>query len=503
MAHSNNIISKINVLGVNYDIHDAEAIHEGDLLQQLSSVMIFKGSVDTYNDLINLPTTTTVEVGHVYLVTGNGNEYVCTGTGSTYTWEELGTPLAADHTHSIAHTHGGTATVTGTNSSSSVTVTGENSSSSVSGSASVSVPKVTTSDIYVKPTINTDTFVKSYPGATGKLVTTSIKGISGSTTASKVSSNSQKLVVGSVVPAKSNGTAIKTVEPVTTTIVPAKANGTAIKTVTPTTNTVTGVQELTTTASKAVSGTAVAVATVDTAKTVVTGLGDSIKASVADGVLTLSKAEAVTTSITPAKSNGTITPYTFNDVTVPIKAESSSTFVSGISTSNVNVATVDTSKTVATGLNTTTVDVATVGDATNVVTGISSTGTGASVITSVTATDVTVPVAAASSTTVATGSLSTSGTGGTVITGLGTAVTGSALTSVSLASGLNTDTNSIKTGKEVSVGSETATGTISGTAAAQTWTQKTGTAAAQTWSQKTGTISTTSQSTSNSGSPNA
>lgn len=104
--------------------------------------------------------------------------------------------------------------------------------------------------------------------------------------------------------------------------------------------TVTGVQSSTTTASKATAGTAVAVATVDTAKTVATGsLGTETAtrtadtpmwgATVSNETLSFTFKPISTTSVTPAKSNGTITPYTFADVTVPIKAASATTVATG------------------------------------------------------------------------------------------------------------------------------------------------------------------------------
>ena len=72
------------------------------------------------------------------------------------------------------------------------------------------------------------------------------------------------------------------------------------------------------------------------------------------------------------------------------------------------------------------------------------------------------------------------------MTGLGTAVTDSALTTASLVAGTSTD-GGIHTGDDVTVEDKTSTGTISGTAAAQVWSQTTGTisgtAAAQVWSQ--------------------
>lgn len=79
----------------------------------------------------------------------------------------------------------------------------------------------------------------------------------------------------------------------------------------------------------------------------------------------------------------------------------------------------------------------------------------------------------ATAVTVATGALDTTGGGASVLTGLGTATTAKALTSASLAPGTSSD--GIHTGDDVTVETQTLSGSISGTAAAQTWTQNVGT----------------------------
>ena len=126
----------------------------------------------------------------------------------------------------------------------------------------------------------TETFVKSYPGTTSKLVTSTVTGVSGSTTASK-----------------------------------------------------------------ATAGTAVNVATTDTAKTVASGsLGTETAtqgantpmwgATVSNETLSFTFKPLSTTSVTPAKSNGSITPYTFADVTVPKAASSATTVATGALAAN-------------------------------------------------------------------------------------------------------------------------------------------------------------------------
>lgn len=107
-----------------------------------------------------------------------------------------------------------------------------------------------------------------------------------------------------------------------------------------TTTSVTGVQSSTTTASKATAGTAVAVAKAGTAVTTATGsLGTETTtrtantpmwgASVENETLSFTFKPLSTTSVTPAVSNGNITPYTFADVTVPIKNSSATTVATG------------------------------------------------------------------------------------------------------------------------------------------------------------------------------
>ena len=124
-------------------------------------------------------------------------------------------------------------------------------------------------------TASTDTFVKSYPGTTSKLKTTTVTGVSGSTTASK-----------------------------------------------------------------ATAGTAVAVAKAGTAATVASGsLGTETAtrtantpmwgATVSNEVLSFTFKPLSTTSVTPAVSNGSITPYSFSDVTVPKAASSATTVATG------------------------------------------------------------------------------------------------------------------------------------------------------------------------------
>lgn len=415
-THGTNLIHTIKLGENNYEIHDAYAVHTladlADLGMDTSGVFVFKGTVASFNDL---PTSGN-KVGYVYHVTDTQSEYVWAAVdgGTSEGWEEFGEHFVVNHIHDV--------TVTGTNAASAVTgtatVTGGNSTSNVTGTASVAnAPKVSASAKYAKVSTGNDSFVKSYPGATSKMVTT----------------------------------------PIT----PAGAATSVISSVTPSTGSITGVSG-STTASKATKGTAVAVAKVGSAVSIPNVTGNTsvtaskvtkktvvTNAAVSDGVLTISFGDSCSVtdvtasnttlgtaiSVTPAVSNGNITPYTFTDVTVPKAATSATTIVTGVSTDSADVATVGTAVTVATG------------------------------------------------------SLSSSGTGSSVMTGLGTATTAKALTSASLAAGSSSD--GIHTGDDVTIETQTLSGTISGTAAAQTWTQNTGTisgtAAAQKWTQKTGT----------------
>ena len=307
-----------------------------------------------------------------------------------------------------------------------VTVTGTNGSSAVTGSANV----------------------------TGGNSTSSVTGSASITNAPKVSASAKyaKVSTGDDTFVKSYSGA--TSKMVTTSVTPAGAATSVISKVTPTPGSVTGVSG-STTASKATSATALAGAKVGDAVTVATGLNAgsvtagskgsaaSWTAEVNNGVLefnfvantpttptAVTLPTAKTTQITPAAALS-IPQYTFADVTVPKAASSATSVVTNVSTDSTNVATVGTAVTVATG------------------------------------------------------SLASTGTGSSVMTGLGTATTAPALISASLAPGSVDD--GIHTGDDVTVETQTLSGTISGTAAAQTWTQNTGsisgTAAAQTWTQ--------------------
>lgn len=214
------------------------------------------------------------------------------------------------------------------------------------------------------------------------LENTTITGVSGSVTASKATA-------GNAISVATAGTAVTVAKKAASATTVGNADvGTEIS--------ITGVSG-SVTASKAKAGTAIPVATTGTAKDVVTGLNTSAtKVDVNHDAYTASyEAETEclilaaaditatptikfnTTSVTPAVSSGTITPYTFDDVTVPQAAASATKFTPAT-----------TSKTTIYG----------VGDTVNITPAVAN-GT----ITPYTFENVTVPKAATSATTVVTG----------------------------------------------------------------------------------------------------
>lgn len=331
--HKNPLISQVDLNNQIYDIHDDNAVHTLSDLASLgmdtTGIFVFKGTVAKVQDL---PTDGN-KVGYVYHVTANHSEYIWAkvDNGTKEGWEEFGEHFVVSHTHNIPELKGtadpqiwsGSGSInnataeaqtwTQSPTGNSVTIVGANQQSDVSGSGSIAVPTVTPTATYTKISTGTDTFVKSYPGATSKLVTTSITGVSGSTTASMATAG----------------------KPVSVATTDTK------KTV----------------ATKATSATTVGNANVGDETAVVTAISEgaqaSWSASVANGVLSFSftpntlqtpttdkitPAKASTTTIygcgnnvdiIPAKANGTITPYTFDNVTVPKAATSATTVATG------------------------------------------------------------------------------------------------------------------------------------------------------------------------------
>lgn len=114
-------ISKIVLPNGNiYNIYDANAIHISDI----TALMDFKGTKASYSDL---PTTGN-KVGDVWLISNTGEEYIYDSAAG---WVKLGYDIKAAST---THIHN-------------VTVTGTNAPSTVTGS--VTVPKVTVGSGYI------------------------------------------------------------------------------------------------------------------------------------------------------------------------------------------------------------------------------------------------------------------------------------------------------------------------------------------------------------------
>lgn len=166
------------------------------------------GVVVTYNgtDYTGTLAANSAQAGAFYLVhsssTSNDvyDEYVAVGTTGSKTWERLGSSTidlselgALAYKDSVNLSKGSGDVVLGegttfTNSSSSVTFSG-GTTDKVLGSDATFTTTVTPSTTNIKATASgtavgasgTDTFVKSYPGATSKLATTTVPNVTGNT----------------------------------------------------------------------------------------------------------------------------------------------------------------------------------------------------------------------------------------------------------------------------------------------------------------------------------
>lgn len=229
-----------------------------------------------------------------------------------------------------------------------------------------------------------DTFVKSYPGVTNKLATTSIKGVGSDITFNAVAS-------------ATDATATNTVFGTDTT---ASKITTAAKTAT---NTVLGTA---TKASKATAGTAFSVAKAASSATNISYVGNASttsvlqSASVSNETLTIGSVSVSQGSVTGTNGTQSITPYTFADVTVPVISSNAAVNFDAVGTiSDVTVPVVSSNVSVTT--------------------------------TKITTASKTAATSAANATTVATGKVATTDTNGdSVMIGLGTATTASAVTAV-------------------------------------------------------------------------
>ena len=105
MAHSDKLIHSILVGGVEYEIHDAHAIHAIEDLN-LSSVLKFGGVVAARTDL---PAASAETEGYVYHIKNEDSEVVCVGIDGVYHWEDFGHAIVTDHIHDVTVTPSSTA----------------------------------------------------------------------------------------------------------------------------------------------------------------------------------------------------------------------------------------------------------------------------------------------------------------------------------------------------------------------------------------------------------
>lgn len=294
---------------------------------------------------------------------------VTEGTGEsgdpyTYFWEKLGTTDINMRLGELAYKDSVTTTTTKDK------VLGEDTTFTAS-SSSVTFSGGTS-----------DTFVKSYPGSTNKLATTSIKGVGDDVTFSSVASatdyKATKTVFGTATSASKVTAASKTA-----------------------TNLVLGTA---TEASKANAGTAVSVAKAASSATDVSRISLSSNnssiletATVNGEVLTFGSASVTQASVTGTNGTESITPYTFTPVTVPVVTSNTSVTFDAIgSIDSVTVPVVTSNEEVTT--------------------------------TKVTTSSTTAATSAANATVVATGKVAASDSNGDdVLVGLGTAVTDTAI----------------------------------------------------------------------------
>lgn len=233
-----------------------------------------------------------------------------------------------------------------------------------------------------------DTFVKSYPGTTSKLATTTVTGVAGEVSFTAVKSAESK--TATKVTFGTDTTASKV-----TLGTPGVANKTTLGTAT--------------TASKATAGTAKDVAKVASSATPISYVGSASTNSILESATVDSETETLILgsvgvaqgSVTGAVSNGTITPYTFSNVSVPVVSVSEDVSVPAVTAVDVTVPVISSHSDVT--------------------------------ATFVTTESKTAATKAASATTVATGALAANGSGGTVMTGLGTPTTAEAVTSIGTA----------------------------------------------------------------------
>lgn len=230
-----------------------------------------------------------------------------------------------------------------------------------------------------------DTFVKSYPGSTQKLATTSIKGVGSDTTFTTIGSATDYTATNTVFGTDTSASAITTVSKTATNLV----------------------LDTPTTASKATAGTAVSLAKVASAATDVSRITLSSNntsiletATVNGETLEIGTATVTQSSVTGTNGSESITPYTFADVTVPVVTSNTSVSFDAVASNDSVTVPVVTSNTAYT-------------------------------MTKVVTASTTAATSAGSSTIVATGKVASTDTNGDdVMVGLGTATTASAVTAI-------------------------------------------------------------------------
>lgn len=444
MAHSTNIISQVQLPNSDtiYEIHDAHAIHSAEELG-LSAALVFKG---TKANVASLPSSGN-KVGDVWYVTADDCEYVWTDDGA---WEAFGgnyDGAASDHTHGV--------TVTGTNAASTVTGT-------------VTVPTVSKTTKYMKASATQGAVTPTTDSVLGAGTTVTVSG--GAATTTKMSATATGAAVGA------NGTAAAITGFGTHTTDAALGTGATFK--------VTGgaatTSKMNTTTIKNPTVTAVSIPNV-TGNTTVTaskvksagsktnGSAASWGASVKNGVLSFSW-----TANTPTA----VTLPTFDSVTATNTTLGDALSASSVTTSNVTVATGSLSSTgggaaVATGVGAISVAVDSA-DTVNAITALG-TPTTANALTGVKMTaqpTITLKSGTTGDVTVATGVSAISASLGT--NDLVDAMTGVTVgnPTVTLSGESSTATGRVAY-DTVTIGSTSASLT-NGSAAAQTWTQKTG-----------------------------
>lgn len=379
-------ISKITVGGVTYDIKDSVARDialKFVICTNAANTPYGVTWIDKTDPEDPQTITGTLEASSstkgIYLVPVDGtsgknihDEYVTVTGGTeqlpTYSWEKLGSTEAAlkGLVTDVTLNKGNGDNVLGAD----TTFTNGTSSVTFSGGTD-------------------DTFVKSYPGATSKLETATIKGVGENITFNAVSADPGTVTA-------------------TNTVFGTDTTASKIETETKTATSVTF--DTDTSASKATAGTAVDVATVDTqvdfngvnsAITNTNGEGLVYNMQVNSETLSFSTVATAAKSVVPAKSNGTITPYTFTDVTVPVITAHSDVSVASVKTN------------------------------TDVTVPVVSSNNAVTAAGQITLASKTAATAASAAQTVATGSLKADdAVGADIMTGLGTAVTASAVTGI-------------------------------------------------------------------------